>query len=119
MGETRFLIDDILENKIKLEPVNKDAFAKMKKEWDRVSKPIDSFGTFENIHSKIAAIQGFESPDLYHMRLVDLLLLKYHFYSFQLYFSNFLVFYLTNYSFQELHILLKTYCYNILNFYYS
>ena len=70
MGETRFLIDDILENKIKLEPVNKDAFAKMKREWDKVSKPIDSFGTFENIHSKIAAIQGFESPDLYHMRLV-------------------------------------------------
>ncbi len=70
MGETRFLIDDVLENKIKLEPVDKEAIAKVKKQWDKVSKPIDSFGNFENIHSKIAAIQGYDAPDLYHMRLI-------------------------------------------------
>ena len=70
MGENRFLFDDILENKIKLASPDKATYAEVKKEWDRVSKPIDSFGSFEKIHSKIAAIQGFEAPDLYHMRLI-------------------------------------------------
>lgn len=70
MGENKFLIDDILENKIKLETVDKGAIAKVKKEWDRVSKPIDSFGSFETLHSKIAAIQGNDAPDLSHMRLI-------------------------------------------------
>ena len=70
MASTRYLIDDILENKLTVDPVDADIYAKMKKEWDRVSKPIDSFGKFETIHSKIAAIQGMEAPDLNHMRLI-------------------------------------------------
>lgn len=70
MGDTRFLFDDILENKIELEPVSKEAIARVKEQWDRVSKPIDSFGVFEDLHSKIAAIQGYEAPDLSHMRLI-------------------------------------------------
>lgn len=70
MGDTRVLFDDILEDKIKIEPVNKEKIKQVKQEWNRVSKPIDSFGNFENIHSKIAAIQGFDAPDLYHPRLI-------------------------------------------------
>jgi nicotinate-nucleotide--dimethylbenzimidazole phosphoribosyltransferase len=50
MGETRYLIDDILEDKIKLEPVDAEAIARVKKEWDRVSKPINSFGKYEELH---------------------------------------------------------------------
>jgi len=70
MENIRFLFEDVLENKIELEPVDRLAISKIKKEWDKVSKPIDSFGSFENIHSKIGAIQGLDVPDLYHMRLI-------------------------------------------------
>ena len=47
MGDTRVLFDDILEDKIKIEPVNKEKIKQVKQEWNRVSKPIDSFGNFE------------------------------------------------------------------------
>ena len=70
MASTRYLFEDILENKLSVEPVKKNTYAKVKKEWDRVSKPIDSFGRFEKLHSKIAAIQGLGAPDFDHMRLI-------------------------------------------------
>lgn len=70
MAETRYLIDDVLENKLSIEPVDKEAYLKMKESWNRVSKPINSFGSLEDLHSKIAAIQGFDAPDLSHMRLI-------------------------------------------------
>ncbi len=70
MAETRYLFDDILENKLSVEPLDNEAYEKVKSEWDRVSKPINSFGALEDLHSKIAAIQGFEAPDLSHMRLI-------------------------------------------------
>ncbi len=70
MGNTKFQFEDVLENKLKLQPVDLAKYARVKKEWDRVSKPIDSFGKFEDIHSKIAAIQDLEEPDLDHMRLI-------------------------------------------------
>jgi nicotinate-nucleotide--dimethylbenzimidazole phosphoribosyltransferase len=70
MEESRFLIDDILENKISLEPMSKASYQKVKSQWDKVSKPINSFGAFEEYHSRIAAIQGLTAPDLSHMRLI-------------------------------------------------
>ena len=70
MAETRYLFDDILENKLSVEPLDNEAYEKIKSEWDRVSKPINSFGALEDLHSKIAAIQGLEAPDLSHMRLI-------------------------------------------------
>ncbi len=70
MAETRYLFDDILENNLSIEPLNKDNYEKVKKEWDRVSKPINSFGALEDLHSRIAAIQGYDTPDLSHMRLI-------------------------------------------------
>ena len=70
MGETRYLFDDVLENKLSIEPLEKEAYDKVKAEWDRVSKPINSFGALEDLHSRIAAIQGCDAPDLSHMRLI-------------------------------------------------
>ncbi|SDB05959.1 nicotinate-nucleotide-dimethylbenzimidazole phosphoribosyltransferase [Pseudobutyrivibrio sp. YE44] len=70
MGDNRFLFDDVLENKLTIEPVSKEAIEAVKAKWDKVAKPIGSFGTLEDLHSKIAAIQGFEAPDLSHMRLI-------------------------------------------------
>ncbi|SHI59424.1 nicotinate-nucleotide--dimethylbenzimidazole phosphoribosyltransferase [Pseudobutyrivibrio xylanivorans] len=70
MGDIRYLFDDVLENKLKVEPVDKEALKEMQNEWDKVAKPIGSFGTFEAVYSKIAAIQGFKAPDLSHMKLI-------------------------------------------------
>ncbi|SDH30125.1 nicotinate-nucleotide-dimethylbenzimidazole phosphoribosyltransferase [Pseudobutyrivibrio sp. 49] len=70
MGNARYLFDDVLENKLKVEPVDKEALKELQNEWDRVAKPIGSFGTLETVYSKIAAIQGFKAPDLSNMRLI-------------------------------------------------
>ena len=70
MDDIRYLFDDVLENKLTVEPVGKEALKELQNEWDRVAKPIGSFGTLESVYSKIAAIQGFKAPDLSHMRLI-------------------------------------------------
>lgn len=70
MGDARYLFDDVLENKLVVEPVDKAALKELQEEWDKVAKPIGSFGTFESVYSKIAAIQGYKAPDLSHMRLI-------------------------------------------------
>ena len=70
MGDIRYLFDDVLENKLSVEPVENEALLELQSEWDRVAKPIGSFGTLESVYSKIAAIQGFKAPDLSHMRLI-------------------------------------------------
>lgn len=70
MGDARFLFDDVLENKLTVEPVSEEAVRRIKDSWDKVAKPINSFGNMEYYHSKIAAIQGYEAPDLSHMRLI-------------------------------------------------
>ncbi len=70
MGDTRYLFDDVLEKKLSVEPVDRQALKELQNQWDRIAKPIGSFGTFETVYSKIAAIQGFQAPDLSHMRLI-------------------------------------------------
>lgn len=70
MEQTRFLFDDILENKLSVEPIEDEAIKKIEAKWDKVAKPIGSLGRLEKLYSKIAAIQGFEAPDLSHMRLI-------------------------------------------------
>ena len=42
----------------------------VKKNWDHISKPIDGFGKFENLHAKISSIQKKDPCDLSHMKLV-------------------------------------------------
>ncbi len=70
MDQTRFLFDDILENKLSVEPIDAEAIAKVERAWDKIAKPIGSLGSLEKLYSKIAAIQGYEAPDLYHSRLI-------------------------------------------------
>ena len=70
MGDARYLFDDVLENRLVVEPVDKEALKELQNEWDRVAKPIGSFGTLETVYSKIAAIQGYKAPDLSNMRLI-------------------------------------------------
>ncbi len=41
---------------------DKGLYNSIKDKWDRVSKPIDSMGVFEEITSRIGAIQGREKP---------------------------------------------------------
>ena len=48
MGDTRFLFEDILENKLTVSPVDKEAVSKVQKEWDKVAKPINSFGSLKS-----------------------------------------------------------------------
>lgn len=43
---------------------NKHIYEDIKKRWDKVSKPLDSMGEFENIIAKIGAIQGEIVPSL-------------------------------------------------------
>ena len=48
MGDTRFLFEDILENKLTVSPVDEEAVSKIQKSWDKIAKPINSFGSFEH-----------------------------------------------------------------------
>jgi nicotinate-nucleotide--dimethylbenzimidazole phosphoribosyltransferase len=43
---------------------------RIKKNWDGVAKPLDSLGTFEEVLSKIGAIQGRLTPNLIRARLL-------------------------------------------------
>ncbi|MCR5415592.1 MAG: nicotinate-nucleotide--dimethylbenzimidazole phosphoribosyltransferase [Pseudobutyrivibrio sp.] len=67
----KYLFEDILENKIKIDPVSEELFNKIKENWDHVSKPINGFGTFESIYAKIGAIQGQKTPSLEKIRLIE------------------------------------------------
>jgi len=43
---------------------DKKLYEKIKKNWDNLAKPIDGLGEFENVLSRIGAIQGSEKIDL-------------------------------------------------------
>ncbi len=63
-------IEDVLTGNKRILPVNPERLRILQGNWDRIAKPIGSFGKFEQIHSRIAAIQGSDPPDLEHMRLL-------------------------------------------------
>ncbi len=63
-------IEDILTGNRRVPPVNSERLRILRENWDRIAKPIGSFGKFEQIHSRISAIQGLELPDVDHMRLL-------------------------------------------------
>jgi len=56
------IIDKILENKIVIEPVDKERIKTVKLDFDKVIKPLDSMGVFEKQLSLIGAIQGLIRP---------------------------------------------------------
>lgn len=47
-----------------------EMFLKIKNNWDKLAKPIDGLGEFENILSKIGAVQGSEKIELYPASLL-------------------------------------------------
>ena len=51
-------VEDVLDGKIRIPPVNPELIRHMRDNWDRIAKPIGSFGQFEQLHGRIAAIQG-------------------------------------------------------------
>ena len=70
MEETKVILDDILEKRKRVSPVDPADLRRIKKAWDAVSKPIGSLGRFEDMYARIAVIQKREHADLNHMRLV-------------------------------------------------
>lgn len=49
---------------LKIEVPKEEIYKKVKNNWDRVAKPLDGFGKFETITSKIGAIKGTEEFSL-------------------------------------------------------
>lgn len=49
---------------------SRDLYNQIKSGWDRVAKPLDSMGIFEEVLSRIGAIQGRLLPDLKNCRLI-------------------------------------------------
>ncbi len=47
---------------LKIEKPDEKTFHRIKKNWDKVSKPIDGLGDFEELICRIGAIQGKENP---------------------------------------------------------
>lgn len=50
--------------------MDKEIYQQIKAAWDHIAKPLDSMGTFEELLSRIGAIQGRRVPDLKKARLL-------------------------------------------------
>ncbi|MCR5395930.1 MAG: nicotinate-nucleotide--dimethylbenzimidazole phosphoribosyltransferase [Lachnospiraceae bacterium] len=70
MKNNRWVVDDILNQKISVDQLNPKDLENMNNEWNHVSKPLGSFGKFEKVYSRIAVIQKQDVADLSHMKLV-------------------------------------------------
>ncbi len=57
-------IDDFLSGKIKIEKPDPYIYEKIRKNWDKVAKPIDSLGKFEDITARIGSIHRDEAIDI-------------------------------------------------------
>ena len=66
----RYLFSEVIDKKIKIQPVDSHMLEKIQDSWDKVSKPINGFGVFESLYSKVGAIQKKDVPDLEHGRLI-------------------------------------------------
>ena len=51
-------------------PPDRAMYARVRRNWDHIAKPIDSMGAFEKIHAGIASIQENENPDFDHAALL-------------------------------------------------
>ena len=49
---------------LKIDKPDKEYYSKIKMKWDKISKPLDSLGDFEEIICRIGAIRGTEAPKL-------------------------------------------------------
>lgn len=50
--------------------MNREMYSKIKNNWDNLAKPIDGLGEFENVLTKIGAIQNSEKIELYPATLL-------------------------------------------------
>ena len=55
---------------ISINPPDKDAYARAKDHFDRLAKPLDGLGIFEEMVCRIAAIRGTDKPDIAKKQLV-------------------------------------------------
>ncbi len=55
---------------MEIEPADKDIYRKIKENWDGISKPIDGLGDFEEVISRIGAIQRITLPRIENRCLV-------------------------------------------------
>lgn len=62
--EQNIHIDDFLSGKIKIEKPDSYIYDKVRKNWDRVAKPLDSLGKFEDITARIGAIHRDTAIDI-------------------------------------------------------
>ena len=49
---------------IDIKAPDKNIFTNIKRGWDKIAKPLDSMGRFEEIYAGIGAIQGSEKPEI-------------------------------------------------------
>ena len=60
----------VLSGQITVPKVSQEWRKEIQGEWDRIAKPLGSFGKLEKIHTAIGAIQQRRVPDLEHMELL-------------------------------------------------
>ncbi len=63
-------IEEILNGRYTIEPVNCKLEQEIQEAWDGIAKPIGSFGKLERMHCRIGAIQKEKTPDFNHSRLI-------------------------------------------------
>ena len=49
---------------IRIDPFDRDTYDEIKSRWDRVAKPLDSLGLFEEMTARIGAVQGSADIDI-------------------------------------------------------
>ena len=49
---------------------DRELYQEIKKGWDSVAKPLDSLGSFEELHARIGAVQGRIMPELTKSRVI-------------------------------------------------
>ncbi len=57
-------IDDFLSGKKKIEKPDQCIYEQVKRNWDKLAKPLDSLGKFEDITARIGAIHGNAAVDI-------------------------------------------------------
>ncbi|MCR5357506.1 MAG: nicotinate-nucleotide--dimethylbenzimidazole phosphoribosyltransferase, partial [Lachnospiraceae bacterium] len=55
---------------LKIEKPSKDIYVRAKESFDRIAKPIDGLGVFEDLVCSICAVQGSTTPDITKKALV-------------------------------------------------
>ena len=63
-------IVDVVEGRVKILPPDPVVYGQIRSNWDKVAKPLDSMGVFEEFTARIGAIQGQVSPAMDQCRIL-------------------------------------------------